>query len=74
MDEAALEALLKLVAHEDDGETISLADLFTLKLGELLYIKHLASTEKRDLQDRATKQVQCMIAYLILNKFLIIHH
>ena len=32
--EAALEALLKLVAHEDDGETISLADLFTLKLGE----------------------------------------
>ena len=32
--EAALEALLKLVAHEDDGNTIPLADLFTLKLEE----------------------------------------
>ena len=32
--EAALEALLKLVAHEGDGKTISLADLFTLKLEE----------------------------------------
>ena len=34
MVEAALEALLKLVAHEGDGNTISLADLFTLKLDE----------------------------------------
>ena len=34
MIEAALEALLKLVAHEGDGKTISLADLFTLKLEE----------------------------------------
>ena len=34
MVEAALEALLKLVAHEGDGKTISLADLFTLKLEE----------------------------------------
>ena len=34
MVEAALEALLKLVAHEGDGKTISLADLFTLKLNE----------------------------------------
>ena len=32
--EAALEALLTLVAHEGDGKTISLADLFTLKLEE----------------------------------------
>ena len=32
MAEAALEALLKLVAHAGDGKTISLADLFTLKL------------------------------------------
>ena len=31
---AALEALLKLVAHEGDGKTISLADLITLKLEE----------------------------------------
>ena len=34
MVEAALEALLKLVAHEGGGKTISLADLFTLKLNE----------------------------------------
>ena len=31
---AALEALLKLVIHEGDGKTISLADLFALKLEE----------------------------------------
>ena len=34
MVEAALEAVLKLVAHESDGKTISLADLFTPKLNE----------------------------------------
>ena len=35
MVEAALEALLKLVAYEGDRKTISLADLFTLKLEEV---------------------------------------
>ena len=31
---AAWEAVLKLVAHEGEGKTISFSDLFTLKLGE----------------------------------------
>ena len=43
-----MEALLKLAAHEGDGKTISLVDLFTLKLEEAgVHKKFSLYNEKR---------------------------
>ena len=71
--EAALETLLKLVTHEGDGKTITLTDLFTLKLEEAGVHKTFSLYKEKSFTS-ATNQLQCMITYLIFDKFLMIHH